>query len=131
VSRRFQFSVADGLLVTAIVAALVATLTTKEAVVSFITLAALVAFVWHRPVLFRLWASTSMGLGSGMLVAMLHRGAVEHMYLSDFRMHTEEIAGWGAGLLVGGCVAYRSFLSNPPPNPTGDASHAAPEINEE
>ena len=118
--RRFQFSLADGLIVTAIAAALTATLATHEAVVSFITLAALLAFVWNRPVIFRLWASTAMGLGGGMLVAMLYRGALDHQCLSDFRMHTEELAGWGAGLLIGGFVAYRSFLSNPPSGPSGE-----------
>lgn len=117
-SRRLQFSIADGLLATAVVAAVVATISTREAVVSFITLSALLAFLWHRPVLFRLWAATAMGLGSGLLVAMLRYHNDDHQYLWDFRMYSNEAAGWGAGLLVGGAVAYRAFISNPPPPPT-------------
>ena len=56
-----------------------------------------------------------MGLGSGLVGAMLYRGLIDQQYVHDFRMHTEEIAGWGVGLLVGGLVAYRPFMSNPPP----------------
>src|SRR5690348_10303230 len=104
---KFQFSIAEGLLATALVAAVVASVATKEAVVSFIALAALPAFVWHRPVIFRLWVTTAIGLGSGLLTAMLYRGLIDHQYLSDLRMHTEELAGWGAGLLIGGLTAYR------------------------
>lgn len=114
-SRRFQFTIADGLLLTAVVAAIVASITTHEAVVSLITLSSLLAFIWHRPVIFRLWATATMGIGSGILVAIYFHGKGEHQYLSGYRMHTDELAGWGAGLLVGAFVAYRAFLSNPPP----------------
>ena len=112
-----QFSIADGLLGTAVAAAIVASIATKEAVVSFITLAALLAFVWHRPVLFRLWLTMTIGLGTGLLTAMLYRGLIDHQYLSGFRMDTDEIAGWGGGLLIGSLAAYRCFLSNPPQCP--------------
>lgn len=114
---RFQFTITDGLLVTAVAAAIVASIATKEAVVSFITLASLLAFVWHRAVLFRLWLTTATGLGAGLMTAMLYRGLIDHQYLSGFRMDTDELAGWGGGLVIGSLAAYRCFLSNPPRQP--------------
>jgi hypothetical protein len=113
-SRRFQFSLGDILLATAVVAVAATTVASREVVVSFIGFSVLLVFIWPRPVLFRLWITTAIGFGGGLLTAMLFHAVGHVSYMSDFRMPTDELAGWGAGMLAGGFVAWRLFLSNPP-----------------
>ena len=113
-SRRFQFSLGDVLLATAIVAVAATTVASREVVVSFIAFSVLLVFIWPRPVLFRLWITTAIGFGGGLLTAMLFRAMGEASYMSDFRMTSDQLAGWGAGMLAGGSVAWRLFLANPP-----------------
>lgn len=113
-ARRFQFSIADGLLATAVAAAVVATIAARKSAISFIAAGVLLLFIWHRPVLVRLWVVGTTGFGSGVLTAMFCRHAGAHDYLLEFGMYTDDLVGWGAGLLVGGLIAYRSFISNPP-----------------
>ncbi len=113
-SRRFQFSLRDILLATGIVAAAAATIATGEVRISFISFAVLLIFVWQRPVLFRLWLITAMGVGAGLLTAMHYQAAGQIGYLADFKMSVDEIAGWGAGMLVGGLAAWQALLRNPP-----------------
>jgi hypothetical protein len=113
-SRRFQFSLADALLATALFAAITATVVSKEAVISFVAFSLLLIFIWPRPVLFRLWITTAIGFGSGLLTAMLYRATGNVTFMLDFRMTSDQLAGWGAGMLVGGFVAWRLFLTNRP-----------------
>jgi hypothetical protein len=113
-ARPFQFGLSDILLLTAIVAALVATIASRQATIPFITQGILLMFVWHRPVVLRLWVTGTIGLGCGLLVAMLFRGKVDPVYFRDFGMYVQDVAGWGAGMIGGGLVAWRLFIANPP-----------------
>jgi hypothetical protein len=113
-SRRFQFSLGDALLGTAVVAAIVATIASREAIIGFVAFSVLLVFVWQRPVLFRFWLIAALGIGSGLLTAMFFHATGNYSYLSNLRMTTDELAGWGTGMLVGGLVAWLLLLSNPP-----------------
>ncbi|HVX13306.1 MAG TPA: hypothetical protein VHC22_19130 [Pirellulales bacterium] len=115
--RRFQFSLGDVLLATAVAAVIAATIASREAVVSFIAFSLLLIFVRSRPVLFRLWIITAIGFGSGVLTAMLYQAMAQVTFMSDFRMASDQLAGWGAGMVTGGFVAWRLFLINPPRDP--------------
>jgi hypothetical protein len=112
--RRFQFSIGDALLATAVAAVVTATIASREAVISFLAFSVLLIFIWRRPVLFRLWITTAIGFGSGLLTAMLYHATGHMTFMSDFRMTSDQLAGWGAGIITGGFVAWRLFLINPP-----------------
>jgi hypothetical protein len=57
--RPFQFGLRDILLVTSIIAALAATITSRQATIAFVTLGILLMFLWQRPVLLRLHHQTA------------------------------------------------------------------------
>jgi hypothetical protein len=129
---RFQFSILDGLLLMAIVGAVSASIATRQIGISFLTAAGLLLFVLHRPVLLRLWTIAVVGTGTGLLAAMVYKAIFyEHrVYETDFGMMGEELAGWGAGLLVGGITVCRLFIYHPPAddlpaprNPHADINH--------
>jgi hypothetical protein len=126
-TRPFQFGLRDILLVTAVIAALVATITSRQATIAFVALGILLMFLWHRPVLLRLWTTGTIGLGCGLLVAMVYRGKVEHVYLGEFGMNTEDMAGWGAGMIGGGLTGWRLFITNPPARDAEDRRRATTE----
>lgn len=113
-SRRFQFSLDDVLLTTAVAAVSAATVASREAIISFVAFGLLLIFIWRRPLLFRLWLTAAIGFGSGLLTAMTFQTIGQPSYNSDFRMLSNELAGWGAGMVCGGLAAWRLFLSNPP-----------------
>jgi hypothetical protein len=58
---------------------------------------------------------------------MLYRGKVEHFYLRDFGVGTEDIAGWGAGMIGGALTAWRLFITKPPARDGGDGQAAETE----
>jgi hypothetical protein len=113
-SRRFQFSLRDILLATAVVSVVSATVASGEAIISFVAFSVLLIFIWRRPLLFRLWLTTAIGFGSGLLTAMLYGISGYIKFVWPYHMTTDELAGWGAGMVAGGLVAWRLFLSNPP-----------------
>ncbi|HWB07836.1 MAG TPA: hypothetical protein VG826_01235 [Pirellulales bacterium] len=113
-SRRFQFSLGDVLLTTGVAAVIAATVASREAILSFVGFSALLIFIWRRPVLLRLWLATALGFGSGLLTAMTLHTCGHVSYISDVRMPSDELAGWGTGLVCGGLAVWRLFLSNPP-----------------
>ena len=111
---RYQFSVRDLLLLVVVAAAVTATIATERAIISFITLGVLLLFVWHRPIVLRFWLVLTLGLGSGLAWAMNHRANYGNILISEYGMATDEIAGWGMGMFVGGLAVAWAFLRNPP-----------------
>jgi hypothetical protein len=116
VSQRstFQLNLRDIFLVTAIVAAVVASIARQEIRIALLTLAIFPLVIWRRPVVMRVWIVTAAGFGSGLLMAMLYVGMWKDQYIRELGAMTAELAGWGAGLVVGTLSAWRLFLSNPP-----------------
>ena len=107
--RPYQISIADILLTTTFVAALVAGITFHKIEIIFLTTTLLFVFIRHRPVLVRCWLIAMIGGGSGFLAAMIHLGMFHGPYHEEFGATSELIAGWGTGLAVGGLVAWRAF----------------------
>lgn len=114
--HRLQFSILDALLLTAIVGGVTGAIAARQAAIAFLTAAGVLLFVLRRPVLLRLWTTAVVGTGGGMLVAMFYKGMFyEHRtHEYDFGMMSEELAGWGAGLFIGGVIACRLFILHPP-----------------
>src|SRR4051812_42602102 len=91
---RIQVTIAEMLLATALIASIVAAITTSEPVSAFATASALRAFIWHRPMLSRLWAIGMLGLGAGLFAAGCSG--------RDYRdLPTIAMLEWGAGMVVG------------------------------
>ena len=114
---RFQVTLTDLLLITAVVAATVATLSSHEATIVFIALSVLVLFIWWRPVVMRFWCVGIIGGGAANLVCGVLTMRVGQTYILAAGMTSMDLAAWGAGWLVGGIVACRLFLRDPPPLP--------------
>jgi hypothetical protein len=121
--RPFQFGLRDILLVTAIVAALVGAIASRDATIAFVAQGILLMFVWQRPVILRLWTTGTIGLGCGLLVAMLFRSKFPSGYVIEFGMPADYVAGWGAGMVVGGLTAWRLFITRPPATPPEPREH--------
>jgi len=92
---RFQIAIFDIVLLTTLVAGIVAGVTLREPDISFITASCLGLFIWHRPVVAQLWVTGMIGLGAGLFAGGL-RG--NH----DMLMRDGDMVGWGAGMVVGG-----------------------------
>ena len=114
---RYQFSMRDLFLAVVPAAALTATIVTQEGIVVLGVLGCMLLFVWHRPVLMRFWAVLTLGLGSGIAAAMVYRGKYPLSLVPEWSMLTDELAGWGFGMVVGGLVACWAFIRNPPTTP--------------
>src|SRR5687768_5015623 len=92
---RFQIAILDILLLTTLVAGIVAAVATDEPDIAFIVSSCLGLFIWHRPVIAQLWVIGMIGLGAGLFAAGLYG---EH----DMHMLSGDMVGWGAGMVVGG-----------------------------
>jgi hypothetical protein len=103
---RWQFRVTDLLLLVAAVAGVVAAFTNRLAVIAFITASTLGAFLWHRPVLSKLWAIGMIGMGAGVLAAGIDGANTLYMPNGD-------AIGWGTGMAVGGVIYLVVFFRNP------------------
>ena len=66
---RFQFSIVDVLLVTVLVAGILAAVASGQAEIAFSTASFMLLGIWNRPVILRLWAVGILGLGSGLFSA--------------------------------------------------------------
>ncbi|HWL73570.1 MAG TPA: hypothetical protein VNQ74_06840 [Burkholderiaceae bacterium] len=111
---RYQFSIRNLLLLIVIASAVAASVFAQQAFVSFLTLAFLLLFVWHRPVLVRFWAVLALGLGSGLAAAMIYRAQYGQTFIYEWGMDTDQLTGWGVGMSVGGLVVCWAFIRNPP-----------------
>jgi hypothetical protein len=92
---RLQIGILDILLLTTLVAGIVAAIGTDQPPIAFITSSCLGLFIWHRPVVATLWVIGMIGLGSGLFCAGWQGNHTLHM-------PTGEVMGWGAGMVVGG-----------------------------
>jgi len=96
--KRYQVSIGDILLFTALVAGIVGAYFREYAPIGFMTASVLGIFLWHRPVGAKVWAIAMIGLGTGLFASGFHGG--------NRLMQTDSDAvGWGAGMAVGG-LAY-------------------------
>lgn len=96
--KRWQVSIGDILLFTALVAGIVAAVYREFAPIAFMTASVLGLFLWHRPVGAKLWAIAMIGLGTGLFASGVHGG--------NRLMQTDSDAvGWGAGMAAGS-LAY-------------------------
>src|SRR5687768_5070548 len=86
--QRFQISIADTFLLMSLVASTIAAVVVREPQIAFIMACGLAAFIWHEPVVQRIWAAGMIGLGAGLLAAGV---AGNH----DLDMTTGEMIGWG------------------------------------
>ena len=102
-TNRFQFRITDPLLLTALIAGIVAAAVTQTPAIALATASSMVLFIWNRPVLFRLWTVGMIGLGAGLLFAGLN----SQFYTFNLQ-HGEQIA-WGAAMLCGSIAAFVLF----------------------
>lgn len=94
---RFQIAIFDIVLLTTLVAGIVAAVATSEPDIAFITASCLGIFIWHRPVIAQLWVTGMIGLGAGLFAAG-SQGQHQH----TLPMMNGDMLGWGAGMVVGG-----------------------------
>jgi hypothetical protein len=92
---RFQIAILDIILLTTLVAGIVAGVGAREPDIAFIVASCLGLFIWHRPVVAQLWVTGMIGLGAGLFAAGMHG---RH----DMIMLSGDMVGWGAGMVVGG-----------------------------
>jgi hypothetical protein len=101
-SPRLQFRIADFLLATALIGSIVGSIASDVPEIAFITASCLGVFIWHRPIVSRLWAVGMIGLGAGLFAGGCHG---EY----SLSMPDGDLVGWGAGMVVGS-VAYLIVL---------------------
>jgi hypothetical protein len=106
---KFQVGLADILLATALIASIIAAASTDEPVIAFLTASVMGAFIWHRPILSRLWATGMVGLGAGLFAAGCTGDRVSSL-------PTIALIGWGTGIVVGTLVYVAVFHWLPIPN---------------
>ncbi len=111
---RYQYSLGDLLLFSGITAVVLATVVSRQSLIAFVALGLSLPWVCRRPTVFRYWLVLTIGLGSGLAWFAHHREKYNPDYIGDFGMDTNELGGWGIGMLVGGAAAYWLFLRNPP-----------------
>ena len=92
---KWQLSIADILLLMALIASILAAAIADEPPIAFVMACCLGAFIWHRPIVSRLWALGLIGLGAGLFTGGM---SGEH----SLSMRDGEIMAWGVGMLVGG-----------------------------
>lgn len=92
---RLQIGIFDILLLTTLVAGVVASISTQEPDFAFIAASCLGAFIWHRPVVSTLWVTGMIGLGAGLFF-----GGWQGRH--SLPMLDGDMMGWGAGMVVGG-----------------------------
>lgn len=100
------------MLFSAIVAVVTAVLASRHLVIALLAIGLALPIIWKRPIVFRFWVVLTTGLGSGL--AWFGYLGERHYYESDFGMTTDELSGWGVGMLLGGVAAYWLFLRRPP-----------------
>jgi hypothetical protein len=116
-ARPFQIGLRDIFLAITLIAGIFAGIAGQQARISFLTLSLLGLFVWHRPIMMRIWLVTTCGVGSGLFAAMMCLGMFGESFLEAFGATNAELMGWGVGMLVGAIVAWRLLLTNPPQPP--------------
>ncbi len=98
-----QFRISDILLLTALIAGIVAGVPLQLPIIPFITASCLGIFIWHRPIVSRLWLIAMLSLGAGLIAA-----GAQRQYL--FAMNDGEVIAWGVGM-VAGSIAYLAVFT--------------------
>jgi hypothetical protein len=101
--RRFQFSLTEAFLVTAVIGGFALAIVKQSEEIAFITLAAILPMSLHRPVVLRIWIAAMVGVGAAMLASVKFAGS-----------YRDDMATWGAGLLAAGISSYPLFILSPP-----------------
>jgi hypothetical protein len=111
-----QFRLIDLFWVTGLAACVAATIGTQQPEIAFVGTACVLFFVWNRTVILRFWTIAMIGIGTALLVyGAYDRGSV-------MRLRGDELAAWGAAMVVAGVLGFLLFGVFRPPSPPQSAS---------